>query len=1031
MIKFFPRAGLVYFLAIVLAVIFPDRSRAGGTWTALVNAPPSGLNNSLLMSDGTVMCGDGGNNWYRLTPDIHGSYVNGTWSQIASMNYSRLFYSSDVLTNGNVYVAGGEYGGGPAEFYNSLANTWTVISPASANFSDAASKILPNGNVLQSDSQSAYVIYNAGLNVMQSGGSCQDMNETCWVRLPNDNVLAVTGYGQTSQHYVPSLNAWSADNNVPVPVFGYGGELGPALVLPNGNVFQIGASTNTAIYTPASTLTGAGSWVAGPAMVFGTNQLGAVDAPAAMMVNGNILMCIGPVGGFNGPNSFYEYNYVSNSFAQVGAPGGGSTYGGAPFATSMLCLPDSGILLIGGQGSTSLFVYYPGGTPLAAGQPTINSLTENADGSYHLTGVGLNGITGGAAYGDDWQMDTSYPLVRLTNNVSGNIYYARTYNWSSTTIQNTNPVTTEFTLPQNLPAGTYSLAVTANGNPSASTNFIYSPPPIPTGLTAISGSNAFVSLSWNTSAGATAYNLKRAVSSTGYFATIATLTGTTYTNTGLTNGFTYYYKVAAVGNGGPSSDSASVSATPAGPPPVPTGFSAVGGANGLVPLSWSPSFGATSYNLKRATINGGPYTTIFSVTGTNYNDGNVTNGVTYYYVLTAVGPNGESTNTAQVSATPLTPVVVTWFKADAIAGLVNGAAVASWLDSSGNGFTAAQATAGARPTYVTAAINGLPVVHFNSANSQNLTFNRPIQDNFTLFCVFRSTQGLNSGSQFYSGAGLVNGEVAGTANDFGACLFANGQVCAGIGNPDTSINSLANYNDGKPHLMSFKRAIATGKVELYLDGALAGFFTGNLNSLTAPTKLALGAQQTGNNFLTGDLGEVKIYSAALSDADRVAQESALITKWGITNKLSFAGNVVVNLDATALPTGSLAYVTNNGSAGGVFQSYTNSGVGPQVIAVGGGTRGVLFDGNSMLVHNSSLNGSAQFAPANVTATSFTGFSVEAWVYEPTTINDSPVVSWGKHFLGRPRDVVQRSRLGHAAGDWPVALLDVDARHERH
>jgi len=86
------------------------------------------------------------------------------------MNYSRPFYSSDVLINANVYVAGGEYGGGPAEPYNTLANTWTVIPPPSANFSEAASKLLPNGNVLQSDSQSGYVIYNAASKSMTSGG---------------------------------------------------------------------------------------------------------------------------------------------------------------------------------------------------------------------------------------------------------------------------------------------------------------------------------------------------------------------------------------------------------------------------------------------------------------------------------------------------------------------------------------------------------------------------------------------------------------------------------------------------------------------------------------------------------------------------------------------------------------------------------------------------------------------------------------------------------------------------------------------
>ncbi|HEX7652874.1 MAG TPA: LamG-like jellyroll fold domain-containing protein, partial [Verrucomicrobiae bacterium] len=906
----------------------------------------------MLLSDGTVMGMNGSGQCVRLTPDIHGNYISGTWTTMTSMNYSRLFCSSQVLTNGKVYVAGGEYGGGPAEVLDPQQNVWNVILPASGSYSDAASMVLPNGNVLQSDSQSSYVIYNAGLNTFQAGGPCADMNETSWVKLPNDNVLGLTGYSVTCAHYVPSLNAWYSDNSSPVTLFGYGAELGAALVLPNGNVFQIGGTTNTAIYTPGSTLTSAGSWVAGPPMVFGTNLLGAVDAPAAMMVNGNILLDLGPIGGFNGPCYFYEYNYLSNSFTQVTAPGGGSTYNSVPYANSMLCLPDGNVLFVGGQNSRSLYVYTPTAAPLAMGQPTVSNITENVDGSYHLTGVGLAGISAGASYGDDEQMDSNYPLVRLTNSVSGNVYYARSYGWTSTTIQSTNLSATEFTLPQGLPAGNYSLALVANGFASLPQAFTYAPPPVPTGLTANSGSNTLVTLSWNASSGATGYNLKRSATSTGFYATIATLSGTTFTNSGLTNGVTYFYKVAAIGAGGPSSDSTAVSAVPSGPPPVPTGLTAVTGANAQVPLTWFPSYGATNYNLKRATVSGGPYTAVFGVAGTNYTDTAVTNGTAYYYVLTAVGTNGESAASSQVTATPLTPVVVTWFKADAITGLGNGSAIVSWLDSSGSGFTASQTTAGQRPTYVLNAINSLPVVHFTSTSSQSMTFNRPVQDNFTIFCVFRSSQGVGSGTLFYQGAGLVNGEVGGTVNDYGTCLFANGAVCAGTGNPDVAANSLPGYNDGKPHLMTFRRNKLTGQTDLYMDGAWAGSVTGNTSSLASPTKLALGALQTGGNYLNGDLGEVKIYSSALSDKDRTVQESALIAKWGITNKLVQTGNLVVNVDATTAPVGALAYLTNNGTAGGVFQAYTNSGLGPQVVALGtGGTRGVLFDGNSALVHN--------------------------------------------------------------------------------
>src|SRR5262249_34390193 len=70
------------------------------------------------------------------------------------------------------------------------------------------------------------------------------------------------------------------------------------------------------------------------------------------------------------------------------------------------------------------------------------------------------------------------------------------------------------------------------------------------------------------------------------------------------------------------------------PPAAPTNLKATGGS-GQVALSWNASSGATSYNVKRSTTNGGPYTTISSPTTTSYTDTGLTNGTTYYYVVTA------------------------------------------------------------------------------------------------------------------------------------------------------------------------------------------------------------------------------------------------------------------------------------------------------------------------------------------------------------------------------------------------------------
>src|ERR1017187_5338352 len=96
-------------MLIVWGLLTSWRAEAG-TWSPLAPAAPGPVQLMLLLSDGTVMAASAGaNGWYRLAPDIHGSYVNGTWSSLASMHDTRLYYSSDVLRDGRVFVAGGEY----------------------------------------------------------------------------------------------------------------------------------------------------------------------------------------------------------------------------------------------------------------------------------------------------------------------------------------------------------------------------------------------------------------------------------------------------------------------------------------------------------------------------------------------------------------------------------------------------------------------------------------------------------------------------------------------------------------------------------------------------------------------------------------------------------------------------------------------------------------------------------------------------------------------------------------------------------
>lgn len=179
------------------------------------------------------------------------------------------------------------------------------------------------------------------------------------------------------------------------------------------------------------------------------------------------------------------------------------------------------------------------------------------------------------------------------------------------------------------------------------------PPDAPAGLVATPG-NGQVTLSWTSSAGATGYTVKRSTIPGGPYSTIATgISSTSHVDAGLPNGTAFYYVVSASNAAGESPDSAEASATPAlTPPAAPTNLAATGG-NAQVSLSWTASSGAENYTVKRATVSGGPYSSIAgAVASTSYVDTGVSNGTAYFYVVSAVNAAGESGDSNQASATP-------------------------------------------------------------------------------------------------------------------------------------------------------------------------------------------------------------------------------------------------------------------------------------------------------------------------------------------------------------------------------------------
>jgi len=202
--------------------------------------------------------------------------------------------------------------------------------------------------------------------------------------------------------------------------------------------------------------------------------------------------------------------------------------------------------------------------------------------------------------------------------------------------------------PASLPPVGCGGAYGGGGNGSRGAN----PPGAPTGLTATAG-NAVVNLSWTAGSTATGYYVKRSTTA-GTEAQIASVTATAYADTSVNNGTIYYYVVSAYNSYGTSANSNEASTTPSAPvnpPSAPNGLQAMAGP-GQVSLSWTASAGASSYHVKRSITNGSGYVQIAAPTFTSYTDTGLTNGTTYYYVVSALNTAGESSNSTQVSATP-------------------------------------------------------------------------------------------------------------------------------------------------------------------------------------------------------------------------------------------------------------------------------------------------------------------------------------------------------------------------------------------
>ena len=501
-------------LAAIGAGLLMTMSGAGASeaaFTPLTNAPPTFLNSCLLLTDGSVMCqGFFSNTWHRLTPDAFGSYVNGTWdaTPIAPMPngtdtrigctscaYAPLFFASQVLADGRVVVIGGEdlAGFGDVEtnigfLYDPVTNTWSqqlAEAFGSGNVGDTMSNVLPNGTMLVSAITStnleAFNPATLSFTALNPTGKADANNEEGWEILPNGTMLTVDARIQAqSEIYNPTSNTWGMPLSTIVNMSDTGNlggsiELGPALLRPDGQVVAFSGNSlvqnalfNTATSTWSHTASLDFPLVSGQEFHYSVK-----DGPAAVLPNGNVIVMGSPTdlnaSDFLSPSHFWELDFTTNTLNQVADSAHAAAF--ASFDGHFMMLPSGEALFVAfDQGANQdVAVYSNGGAPQNAWRPSITSSPATfAPGSTNnaISGTLFNGLTQGSAYGDDSQSFTNYPLVRITNNASGHVFYARTHNHSRMGVEalgSTEVITTQFDVPASIEQGACTLVVVANG----------------------------------------------------------------------------------------------------------------------------------------------------------------------------------------------------------------------------------------------------------------------------------------------------------------------------------------------------------------------------------------------------------------------------------------------------------------------------------------------------------------------------------------------------------------------------------------
>lgn len=346
------------------------------------------------------------------------------------------------------------------------------------------------------------------------------------------------------------------------------------------------------------------------------NALTAVGAPAISLVGtpGNVAVSWGAVSGATNYNVYR--GTTSGTYSQIASAVSGTSYN------------DNTVT----NGTTYYYVVrsYNGtesvnsneGSIRTIANFTLSAATVNSASSITLTWAAA---TGGATYDVQYGAASGSYTTTLTN------------------------VTSPYTVTGLTAASLYYFSVRANNavgsGTSNNSNEVTgrTATAAPTGLAATAGTGT-VNLTWAATSGATNYNVYRGTSTGVYSLLTSAVSATNYSDNTVTNGTTYYYVIRAY-NGAESANSNEAAVTPIGS----FSISSTSASTTTIQVAWGAASGATAYDVKYGTTNGGPYGTTVSGQTSPYTITGLTSNTTYYIIITARNGAGGSVNSAQAS----------------------------------------------------------------------------------------------------------------------------------------------------------------------------------------------------------------------------------------------------------------------------------------------------------------------------------------------------------------------------------------------